>query len=349
MLKQLYCRINNQKVSYYVRILRKYMSKESSTQRLMEILKDLENGKMLCLSELAARYDTSERTIRRDFELIENVFGDIFIKPQKGCFRIVNKQLLDNVLNSTELYMLKNILKLSDKSKLSLSQDIDDKVKEAILKEDTNSPYVFKHKPYEEIYENKEKFKFLEHAIKFRKEITFTYNNLNRVNIFTLKPYKIVFLSENFYLASEIELKNGTNVTISRIAFISDMVETGKIFNHNLDIMNFINYIHSPWATYKPNFRQHLKEVVVEVDKEQAKYFKLKKFFPTQKILSEDENGKLTISYIVTSENEILGLVKQWIPHIKVIKPQSLINQIEQATRVYYEALFKTFKKPDFQ
>lgn len=320
------------------------MGKESSTQRLIEILRDLENGKTLCLSNLALKYNTSERTIRRDFELIENVFGDILISPRTGCFQIVNKQLLENVLNSTELYMLKNILKLSDKSKLSLSKDIDDNIKQAILKEDSNSPYAFKQKPYEEIYDNKDKFKFLEHAIKFRKEITFKYKNINKVNHFTLKPYKILFLSENFYLASEIELKHGTNFTLSRIALIDDLAQTGKTFNYNPDIMNFIGYIHSPWATYKPNFKQHLKEVIVEVKKDQAKYFKLKKFFPTQKILNEDEDGKLTISYTVTSENEILGLVKQWIPYMKVIQPKSLVDQMEQATRIYYNELFGTKK-----
>ncbi|MGE3298994.1 MAG: helix-turn-helix transcriptional regulator [Arcobacter sp.] len=314
------------------------MSKVSSTYRVIEILKDLEDGKLLCLTNLAYKYDTSERSIRRDFELIREIFGDIIISPQKGCYQVVSKNLLDNVLNSTELYMLKNILKLSDKSKLSLSKDVDENIKKAMLKEESDSPYLFKQKPYEEIYENKEKFKFLEHAIKFRKEIRFRYTNLDKINYFILKPYKIVFLSENFYLASEIELKrNGVNVTMSRIAMIDELSTTGNSFYHNHDIMNYINYAQSPWATYKPNFKEHLKEVVIEVPKEQAKYFKLKKFFPSQKILSEDENGTIQISYTVTSENEVVGLIKQWIPHVKIISPQSLINLFEKVAKDFYK------------
>jgi predicted DNA-binding transcriptional regulator YafY len=235
--------------------------------------------------------------------------------------------------------MLKNILKLSDKSKLSLSKDVDENIKKAILKEESDSPYLFKQKPYEEIYENKEKFKFLEHAIKFRKEIKFRYTNLDKINYFTLKPYKIVFLSENFYLASEIELKrNGVNVTMSRIAMIDELSTTGNSFYHNPDIMNFIHYVQSPWGTYKSNFKEHLKEVVIEVPKEQAKYFKLKKFFPSQKILREDENGTIQISYTVTSENEVVGLIKQWIPYVKVISPQSLINLFEKVAKDFYGA-----------
>ncbi len=60
--------------------------------------------------------------------------------------------------------------------------------------------------------------------------------------------------------------------------------------------MNFIHYVQSPWGTYKPNFKEHLKEVVIEVPKEQAKYFKLKKFFPSQKILSEDDISVVKLS-----------------------------------------------------
>lgn len=314
------------------------MSKISSTYRVIEILKDLDDGKLLCVSNLTYKYDTSERSIRRDFELIREIFGDILISPQKGCYRVVSKNLLDNVLNSTELYMLKNILKLSDSSKLSLSKDVDENIKKAMLKETSDSPYLFKQKPYEEIYQNKEKFKFLEHAIKFRKEIKFRYTNLDRVNYFTLKPYKIVFLSENFYLASEIELKkNGTNVIMSRIAMIDELVFTEKSFYHNLDIMDFIHHVQSPWASYKPNFKTHLKEVIIEIPKAQAKYFKLKKFFASQKILAEDENGTITISYTVSSENEVIGLIKQWIPYVKVVSPQSLINLFEKIAKDFYE------------
>jgi len=176
------------------------MGKASSTYRVIEILKALNEGKILSIDTLASAYDTSARSIRRDFELIKEIFGDILISPQKGCYQAVGKTLLQDTLNSTELYMLKNILKLSDKSQLSLSKTVDDTVKKAIIKEEDNSPYLFKNKPYEEIYEHKEKFRFLEHAITFRKEIRFTYSNMDKVNVFTLKPYKIIFINENFYL-----------------------------------------------------------------------------------------------------------------------------------------------------
>ena len=314
------------------------MSKVSSTYRVIEILKRLEDAEVVCLKHLSIQYETSERSIRRDFELIREIFGDILVSPKKGCYQIISKQLLNTVLNSTELYMLKNILKLSEKSKLSLSKDVDEQVKKAILHETTDSPYLFKQKPYDEIYEDKEKFKFLEHAIKFRKEISFCYTNLNKISYFVLKPYKIVFVNENFYLASEHTSRHHeTRVMMSRIALIDKLAYTGNFFYHHPEIMDFIHYAQSPWAIYRPNFKDYLQEIILEIPKEQAKYFKLKKFFPSQKILSEDTKGTLRISYIVTSENEITGLIKQWIPYIKVIHPPTLIAFFETVAKAFYD------------
>jgi len=308
------------------------MGKASSTYRVIEILKALNEGKILSIDTLASAYDTSARSIRRDFELIKEIFGDILISPQKGCYQAVGKTLLQDTLNSAELYMLKNILKLSDKSQLSLSKTVDDSVKKAIIKEEDNSPYLFKNKPYEEIYEHKEKFRFLEHAITFRKEIRFTYSNMDKVNVFTLKPYKIIFINENFYLVSEFQHKK---VTLSRIAMISELCYTGQSFIHNRDMMAFIYHMQSPWATYKENFKHELKEIIVQVPHEQAKYFKLKKFLPSQKILSEDEEGFLTLSYTVSSQNEVITLIKQWIPHMKVIAPDSLVWMMKGVAKKY--------------
>ena len=204
--------------------------------------------------------------------------------------------------------------KLSDKSQLSLSKTVDDSVKKAIIKEEGNSPYLFKNKPYEEIYEHKEKFRFLEHAITFRKEIRFTYRNVDKVNVFTLKPYKILFISENFYLASEYHNKS-KKVTLSRIAMIEDLHYTGNTFNHDYEMMDFIYQMQSPWATYKEQFRNELKEIIVQIPQEQAKYFKLKKFLPSQ--------------------NEVISLGKQWIPYMKVIKPESLVWMMRGVAKKY--------------
>ena len=63
--------------------------------------------------------------------------------------------------------------------------------------------------------------------------------------------------------------------------------------------------------------------------------FKLKKFLPSQKILGENEEGTLTLSYTVTSQNEVISLVKQWIPYMKVIAPESLVWMMRGVAKKY--------------
>ncbi len=59
---------------------KKRMSQKSSLYRTIEILKDLNAGKKLCVTNLAIAYEVSDRTIRRDFELIRELFGDFMSK-----------------------------------------------------------------------------------------------------------------------------------------------------------------------------------------------------------------------------------------------------------------------------
>ncbi len=308
------------------------MGKNSSIYRVVEILKLLNDGKLLCVENLASTYDTSTRSIRRDFELIKEVCGDVLISPQKGCYQAVQKFILNETLNATELYMLKNILKLSDKSNLSLAKTVDEKTKKSLLKEDKTSPYLFKTKPYEEIYAHQEKFHFLETAINSRKEINFLYKNQEKINRFTIRPYKIVFISENFYLCGALKEQK---MSLLRIALMEELSFTGEVFKHELEMMDFIHFMQSPWATYGENFKNQLQEVIIQIPKNQAKYFKLKKFLPTQKIINEDEDGRLTISYQVTSQNEVISLIKQWIPYVKVLAPKGLVDVMRGVAEKY--------------
>lgn len=316
------------------------MGKETTTQRVFEILKQFNAGKMVCLEVLSSQYDVSTRSIRRDIQLIKEVFGDMLVSPSKGCYQAVEYSLLKEVLDSTELYLLKSILQLSYDAKLSLTHRLNSQLQKSLLHEEKDSAYFFKHKPYEEILQHKEKVNRLEHAIRYRKQIRFSYTNMERRSTFTANPYNIVFLNENFYLASMRQDRHRENsFLLSRIAFIEQVEYTYKTFTKNGDFSAFIHEVQTPWATYVPDFRQHLIEVVVQIDKPYAKYFKLKKFLPSQDIIQENEKGTLTLSYKVTHLREIEELIKQWMPYMKIIKPQKLKDTFRTIAKAYYEAL----------
>lgn len=293
------------------------MGKISSTKRVYEILKDLNDGKILCLTNLAFRFDTSERTIRRDFELIKEIFGEILLIQNSGCYKAVNKFLLKDVLNSTELYMLKNIFEISKRSNLSLSRNIK---KDFNIKEDRSSPYIFKQRIFEDIFLHKEKFSFLEHAITYKKCIHILYNNQGVLTKFDLNPYKIIFINENFYLAS----MRKKSLVMLRIALIESFSYTKKTFEIDYDFLDFLFFMQSPWAVYQKDFKSKLIEVRLEIQSPQAKYFKLKKFLPTQNIEKEKNDGSIIISYKISSLKELDSLIKHWREYIKILSPDKL-------------------------
>lgn len=138
--------------------------------------------------------------------------------------------------------MLKEIVRISNKQGLEISQNLDKNIKEKIIKNESESPYLFKHKPFEEIFQKREIFKFLERAIKYKKEITFKYTNIDKISHFTIEPYKIALFENNFYLLGPEKKTENKFHRILRISMISEFKFSDKDFKRDLNYADFIIY-----------------------------------------------------------------------------------------------------------
>jgi predicted DNA-binding transcriptional regulator YafY len=65
-------------------------------------------------------------------------------------------------------------------------------------------------------------------------------------------------------------------------------------------------------------------KVKVQVDADCAHYFKRRKMFPTQDIKEERPDGSLNVSYRVGCYEEIISVIKAWIPHMVILEPEEL-------------------------
>ena len=54
-----------------------------------------------------------------------------------------------------------------------------------------------------------------------------------------------------------------------------------------------------------------------------------------QVILKELEDGSLLVSCKVSFEEEILKIVRYWIPNVEIISPDSLKNHLENSLKEY--------------
>lgn len=321
------------------------MSISNQTARVLELIKRFNNGKKVCIESLQAEeiwMDKNERTIRRDLAIIKKYFPNSFelVPAQKSCYKAITKDLFSNFLKPENISLLTQTFAIAQRSQMFDTFDIDDVDKRIIESklDELNKSYIFKNKPFESRKNDIVIFKALESAIRFQKFITIEYQTQANLDIkVEVKPYKILFFNEVFYLACELSNEE-FEFGLYRISRIKNITDTAKTFQKNHDIEEFIKHMQTPFARYHKSFREHLIDATIIVDSKKAYFFKAKKFLASQKIEEEKDNGDLVISYKITQDLELEELVKRWLPYIKIEKPLSLQEKINQELKEYLKA-----------
>lgn len=311
--------------------------------RVLELLKRFNDGQLICIDALANDplwYGKSEKTIRRDLDVIKEYFEDSFELVRRGdkgemggCYKAVTKDVFESFMNKDTLALMVQTFNIAQRNNILQSLDISDADKRILQNkiEKSNECYEFISKPYERKKGDEKLLKDLEKAINWKRYITIEHIEQSGIVKHELKPYKIVFINENFYIACENtkhEKENISKYSIFRINNIKSVQMHSKTFHQDLDLKDFIKNLQTPFATYEFPFREHTIDVKIEVSEKKAKFFKQKKFFPSQKE-SINENGSLIVSYQFTQEMECESFIKSWIPHVKVLEPLSLKNKIK--------------------
>ena len=317
----------------------------NQTVRVLELLRRFNNGEKVNIDLLAQEdlwYGKSEKTIRRDLDVIKNYYPECNFelirggKNEKGFYKAVTKDVFNNFVNKDTKALLVQTFNMAQRNNLLKSFDINDEDKRVLENEIKKSKdcYEFISKPFESKKGDDKLLKDLENAIHHKRYLKVIYKGSNGQITYTLKPYKIVFMNQNFYLASE-NPDERFRFTILRLANIKSIEVKKEQFHHNPEIKDFIKNLQTPFPKYTTEFRKHQIKVLVEVDKTKTKFFKLKKHLPSQTFEKLNEDGSEIYSFKVTQNREMEDLIKTWIPFIKVIEPLSLKEKIESDLKEY--------------
>ena len=314
----------------------------NQTSRVLELIKRFNNNEKVCIEELKNDYmwsGKSEKTIRRDLNVIKEIFPDGFhvIRGEKGCYKAITKELLNNFLEPNNLSFIVQTFTIAQRSNIfnRLNINKDDK---AIIERKVQSlkkVYEFKNKPFECKKGEYEMFKILESAIYHNKYLNIEYIVADEVVTIEIKPYKIIFLHENFYLASEVDNQEAYQFSLFRVIKIKSVEQQTRVFHRTKEIEDFISDIQTPFSFYQKEYKKYLIDITLEVDSSKAFYFESKKFLKSQKLVKKKRDGNLIISYRVTKIEEVDELIKRWIPYIKVLEPLQLKEKIEKELRGY--------------
>lgn len=285
--------------------------------RLTVILSKLNDGEALSVKELAKEFNTSDRTIQRDFNERLSSFPiyqeNKKWKMQEG-FRIEKST---SVEEAVVLDIMEKLIEgaghiFATKATKLLSK----------IKNETQNP-IYAKLNIEDIGDKLREIEQLERAIKQKKELTCVYSTEEYTKNLTLKPLKIVNYEGFWYLValdgSNGELRKYYLKNIKNTTLLDRNFESNEKLDSLLDNSISIWFDH----TVEPY------RVTLNIAKEVAKYFQRKPISKTQKIESVYKDGSVDVSVEITNDMEIILLVKYWVPHIKVIEPAEMQASIE--------------------
>ena len=317
------------------------MAKTNQTTRVLALLKKFNEGQQVSIEKLQQEdmwYGKSERTIGRDLKVIKELFPDSFelVRGETSYYKALTTKSFENFMKPEILSLMVQTFNMASRSDMFERFDLDDADKKIISKKvkELEGIYEFKSKPFENAKADNEIFKILESRIKTRKCIILEYPHLGKMTKTEVRPYKILFINENFYLACEVEHEE-YQFSLYRISKIKTIEDIPKTYNKNLEIEYFIKDIQTPFPIYKQNYKEHLVTIKLAVNSTKAFFFKSKNYLKSQKILETKEDGTLIVEYKVTQEYEVEELIKKWLPYVKVIEPLSLKNKIENELKEY--------------
>jgi len=289
--------------------------------RLTTILSRLNDGEALSVKALAEEFNTSSRTIQRDFNERLKSFP---IYKDKQRWRMESGYRVEKAKSIEDELVLDIIEKITDGiggKFASTSHQLLSKLKN----EDFNPIYAKIN--IEDITEKFDDIKIIESAIKDTLEIECSYKDESKgLQKTILKPLKIVNYEGFWYLLAlkdeilkKYYLKNISKIKITEVEFQSD-AELKDLLENSISI----------W------FQKDTEpfEVKVYADKVAAKYF-MRRPLPTQHVESLAQNGEMEFVVKITHEMEILPIIKYWIPHLRVIEPQWIQDLIDEDLKKY--------------
>jgi len=277
--------------------------------RLSIILMKLNDGESLKTDELAKEFNVTNRTIQKDFQRL----SFLPLKKEKGRY-----SLESFYLGKLSFKDIKNFATLCGLQ--GLYPNLDNEFLKMLLDSKVSEVYEIKGHHYEDISKKQTEFKFIEKSIKESKSFFAVYKEKNRV----IQPYKLLNSRGIWYLAGVEDDKLKT-FTFSKLCCLKE----NKPFIKDKKIIEKIE-------NEEDIFFGDKKEVILHIDKEIKSYFKRRQLVPYQEIIKETDDGLLVSSKIHIDE-QILKIVRYWLPHIKIISPNELQNRLIEQIRKYLE------------
>ena len=292
---------------------------DSIALRLPEILRRLNEGEKLKPSTLAQEFGVTLRTIQRD---LKERFEFLELEKKDGCYSINRLRLGSLSMADVQRFAsLAGLQGLHPKLSTEFLRDIlDSRIQNALLVRGHN---------YEELDGKEPLFNQLKHAIEQTCTIGFEYRKPDGPKMVEgAQPYRLVNQDGIWYLAA----MDAGQLKSYAFSKIDRLLVSPHTFTPDPAVVNKLNEEDSIWLNL------HKTEVVLKVAQPAAGYFQRRKLISGQKIEKTLEDGGLIVSGTIAHPNQILPIVRYWIPSVHVISPEGLQAELEGQLRAYLGA-----------
>ncbi len=287
---------------------------DKTATRLADILIRLNNGEKLDPQQLAEQSGVTYRTIQRD--LLERL-AFLPLTKEGHCFVLepyyLGKLTTADIHRFAALSGVKNLF-----------PSFDDRFLRELFDARANQAFLVKGHHYEDLSDKSCEFKQLEQAINQHRLIHYLYKGKSYTGI---QPYRLVNHNGIWYLAAVHDR------LLKAFCFsqLKGLQLDDRRFEADAEILTVIEQEDGIW------FNQDKREVVLKVNAGVAHYFKRRSLLPKQSIDKELEDGGLIVSSRVAHDEQILPLIRYWLPNVYIISPDDLRDNLLENLRLYSE------------
>lgn len=285
---------------------------EKLALRLSHILALLHQGDVIDKHELAQSFGVDVRTIERD--LGERLLGIAernddglwqLAKPARSTVPAKHLHGYAQLVGATHVFPDTSLSYLLKQLEPHGSQ-------RAVLVQPT---------PYEDVRELSGYFARLQAAIEQCRECSFIYKEKPR----QAQPYRLIHKNGVWYLAAE---ESGRLKNFSVALIIDLQVDEARRFTPKFEHQRYIDGKDDIW------FTEASTEVLLRVAPEIAHYFTRRALLPHQQ-QRFDHDGSLIVTSQINHINQLLPVVRYWLPHVRIIHPLDWQQEMESQLRDY--------------
>ena len=284
--------------------------------RLVQMLIKLNAGEKLDPQALADEFGVNLRTIQRDLNVR---FAYLGLEKVNGRYQL--DPIFLGKLNTKDIERFAALSGIR-----GLYPSLSDDFLRDIFDSQMQSALLVKGHSYEPMVGKEQLFRDLEKAIVGRQRIAFSYVKPEGDKRYEdVCPYRLINNKGIWYLAAldSEKLKSFSLAKLNQLRISENNFPWDAKIDAQLVAEDGV------WLS------KEKVEIVLKVSKDVAGYFRRRRLIANQVIEKELEDGGLILSAKVGHANQVLPIVRYWIPHVRIISPEPLQREIEKGLAEY--------------